>query len=845
MGRYYRRPIGNTDYGTVATEGPGGNTLGDNNHSTGKQYHDVGGSICTYAAFDDAVIPAGRDIIAVRACHMQVNGGIFNVYNGWPESYLRIDNKRANESMAYKQDGLNGTVRQIDGPPLYKPGINGQPGVWTEADVNQLTTEIGTKPNPAPDTNKKWCWAKESMIAVVYHDAVPVPTISYPANGATIATSSVNFAAKTPAPQPEQPVQAIIQVTQEADFSGGGISTFIGGLNSSTDVNSLSNYTSNKLNASYTNLGPGFWRVRVKARDAWGRESAWSSTTNFTISHPALPVPTLAAPAPSSTAITPYMLRSGNLPTPTGDRKVGILFQFSKASDFSSGVVAWANVAEGRFDAGPVGYDPKPDYSTAAGLFGYKVSPDDPTQYLSQGTWYARLRSVDRWGQFSAWSPGVSFLVKHNPLPMNQKPALGAKFDQNATPVRWTMGDPWSDDLQTAYRMVVTDASMNILQDTGKVSSSVSEAIMNLGAPHLQESLKYAIWTWDLDDAMSEVETYNDFVMSVSPVITLPFPAADEAIVTGQPVLNWSCVFSRVDVVQKSYEIKFYDAATGVIAYQTGKITSTATSWSAPIAILKNLTNYQLALTITDSDDLASTLLRNFTTNFIRPAEVFAFVETSQFTEGGYVELSVPDVEPDAFFTEWRVYRRKLGELDWTLALIEEDITARTFRDWLVHGNGEFQWTVTQAATRFGSTVESEFDEDATPQYVVSEYYWLIDPDNELNNVKIHSVVGDDYTDEQETVKFVVVGRGRHVNYGTRLGKTGSLSIHIRGSAGMTASQQVEVLRELYYDAKTVLLRDPFGNRTRIAVGDPKVSRMPGVGNEEYGDIELPYEEVV
>lgn len=844
MGRFYRRPTGNVNYGTVTNvvgSSDGLNTLGDNNSSSGKQFVADSGSVLLFATpFSRAAsIPAGRDIIALRAGHHQRNGGIFGIYNGWPQTRLRFKAVRADESTAYKPDGYSDSIRIVEGPPMFKPGVGG-PGVWDEASITTASLDIGSRGNEGP----VWCWATEAYIAVVYNEPVAVPSNHYPANGATISTSSVNFSADANVTQIEQPVQVKFEVSMDPTFTT-GVSSYTGGMQSNPGAGQRSSVDSGPTKPVYTNLGPGNWNMRSKGIDAWGRESNWSAVTTFTISHAALPVPTLVAPAAGSTVVSPYALRRANIPvTPSGERKVGVLFQYSKVDDFSSGVVAWANVAGGRFDAGDVGYDPKPEAKTAAGLFGYNVSPDDPTQYLSQGPWFQRARTVDRWGQFSAWSTVSSFTVTHKPVAANVQPKSDKKFDQNLQVVTWTLADPWTDDQQTAYRMIVMTMAGTVIQDTGKVNSSAPQAVMNVGSPRLQEQLKYTIQLWDLDGVPGDTLATNTFIMSKAPVITLPYPAADEQIITGQPGLSWSCAFARPDVVQKSYEIKFIDAATGVIAYQTGVVVSTATTWSAPKSILKNLTSYQIALTVTDSDDLPATLRRNFSTNFVQPAKVTAFVEPADFRRNGYVTINFPYAEPDAFFIEYRVYRRMDGETEWTFAGAVEDISLRTFRDWQVHGNGLFQYTVTQAADRYGSVVESAFEDDSIFHLLISEDYWLLDPEEELNNIKLYSVNADTFTDESERAEFNIIGRGRHVNEGTHLGISGSLTVAIRPRSGLSCRQQLEQLREARRRRSVILMRDPFGHVTPIAILDVDTERMAGMGTEEFGNITLPYKEV-
>jgi len=842
MARIAYRPTTMVDYGDVINAGSG-NILGDNNDGTYKQYMEDSGSIGVWPNFNESLIPFGRSVIAVRIAHRQRNTGVLGLFNGWVASYLRINNQRVPQTYAYKQDGYIDGGRQIMGPPLYKS----QTGAWAVADLNKMGGDAGSAVGPiGPVTSNRWCVCSELYILVVTDEDVPIPDTPYPANGETIATSSVNFSAEIPAVQEEQPVRAVFQVARDNTFTT-DVRTFVGGLNSLETATSRSGYVSIKGQASFTDLGPGTWYLRMKGRDYRGVESAtWGATTSFNIVHPALQVPTLLSPAPGTISPNPYAVRVARLETePTGDRRVGIEWNFSKDPAYGSGVVSWSNQVDGRFVAGDIQYDPLPNPSTAPGLNGRTVSLEDPDQRLSQGHWYARVRAKDVYGQVGSWSSNFEFDVTHIPVVADPDPALDTAFDKDTELVEWRFTDPWSGDLQTAYRMRVYDLTDNLLFDSGKVLSSISKGEMILPSGHLQENMKYTLEVWDLDDVKSTIINENLFFLSVSPIITLAFPAEGEAIVTGQPEISWSVEYARVDVTQESYRVVYKQSDNGNVAYDSGTITSTDTTHLPPRAILKNLTGYQIALTIVDSDGLQSTLLRNFSTNFIRPDGTLTFADASMYNDLGYVTLTwAATVDP--FFAEYRVYRRKVTEpvSEYEYIGKVEDPETMEFHDWSVAGSAHFEYSVTQAAYRFGSLVESEFEEYPLAVRIESDNYWLVHPDDESRNVKLHSVVAEKFTTKKQSNAYVVIDGGMRVNQGPVIGRDGSLTCKVRASAGRTATEQLAMLYSIDSYKGWVMLRDPFGNNTKISIGEISLDRMAGVGNQEFADLEIPYVEV-
>lgn len=845
MGRYYHRPLYAVDYGDVETVGSGV-VLGDNNDSTFKRYFEDSGSVLVYPDFNDNVVPFGKEIIAVRCGHRQRNTGVFGLYNGWVATFLRISNQRQAPTKAYKQDGYIDAGREILGAPLYKP--NYQP--WTEEEITLMSTDSGAAVGEIGPSGNRWCVCSESFIQVVWDEPVPMPNTPYPANGQTIATSSVNFSAVIPAPQEEQPVRTVFQVARDPDFTV-DVRTFVGGLNRNTAAGSKSIYTSEIDEDTYTDLGPGTWYLRMRGRDMRGapHESAWSATTSFSIVHAALPVPSLTEPQPGTTVPTPYGMRRAQFTTqPAGERRVGVHWQFSKDPTFGTGVVQWENRNGILFASaeapGIVSYNPQPDANTASGGHGATVSVDDPSQYLSQGSWYARVRAADAYGQYGAWSGNFAFSVAHKPVPASPVPRNNAAFDQHAGPVTWTFTDPYNGDAQSAYQMKVYTTADLLLQDTGKVFSSVARAVMSIPAQHLQENLKYSLDVWDLDDVKSASPVTAFFRLSLSPVITVPYPQPDEQIISGQPEITWSVQYAHAGASQKSFRIRFYATATGVLVFDSGTVLGTATSYLPPRPILRNATQYTMSVQVTDTDDLTGETLRTFSTNFERPAYVPGYADSTVYRDSGYVEVFWPGGVPDGFFLEWRIYRRRKGTEEWILAGAVSDPAVKYFRDWLVAGADEFEYSITQAATRFGSIVESEQNDFPDSVSIYSDSYWFIVPDDEEMNMQLLRVTGDKFADRMEVNDFIIKGRGRKRNFGTHIGKEGNLTVSIRHSANRTATEQLYALRQLSHANIAIIMRDPYGNLTRIALGEINTDRLAGVGHSEFADLDIPYYEV-
>ena len=832
MGILLRRPnvvngSGNMDvfwFGTV---------VGDNDDGTwvrlngANWYQNPGSWVATYPAITAGQIPAGRKIVAARVAErIRTDGNA----PGYPEMYLRTNNVRIAASRLYLQVP-GSSYHNVNGPWVYKSGNTN----FSEAEINAMSSDA----NWYGDDSQ----ISETWIDALYDEPLTAPTTFYPANAATIGTSSVSFEATAPAPQTGQLVRAIWQVASNNTFTT-NVKTFYGAWHDRVGPTEKGYYTSNPNDSTNTDLAPGLWYMRIKTQDVISTETSWSATTTFTITHAALPTPINTIPAPGSIRVDPYGIRTGRVDVAASDnRKVGIEWQYSLSNTFASGIVTWKNLVD-KVTTGTVSYNAQPVVGLGTGLYGYNVSSSDPSQYLAQATWYMRSRVVDKWNQVSPWSTTDSFTVANPPQAASVTPASNQVIDQQLTPVRWTFSDPWSGDYQTAYQVKVYDANNALIYDSGKTVSTALQKFLSISNTYLYQALKFTVNLWDKDDKTAASVATNQYIFSTSPAITQTFPAQNEVIATGQPTFVWNPGIARPGTSQRSFEIKVYRQDTLALVYTSGEVISTATSHMPPQVILRNNVSYVQTLRIVDTDLLTSTLTRNFSTSYQSPPEPTYTVDVSPYYLSGYATIDWSTTVPDDYFVAWNVYRRPVGATEWTLVTTITDPAIQSFNDWLVPSVGEYEFAVTQLADRSGFTLESGTPETSPSYHIETEDYWLIVEGDESRNIKLYSVVADAFSDEIETNEYIVKGRGRRVNYGTVIGMSGTLSVRIRHNSQISARDQRQLIKSLQLECTSCLLRDPFGNITKVSLGTIAVTRVPGVGNYEFADLEIPYLEV-
>lgn len=127
----------------------------------------------------------------------------------------------------------------------------------------------------------------------------------------------------------------------------------------------------------------------------------------------------------------------------------------------------------------------------------------------------------------------------------------------------------------------------------------------------------------------------------------------------------------------------------------------------------------------------------------------------------------------------------------------------------------------------------------------MAEFYRLVHPTTATLTVTLHNVTSDSFSDEREEEAINLIGKGRHVDYGTNFGKIGSLSAQLRDDGTTTARQKKQAIENLKNSNSWVTMETPFGDAFKVSLGVLQFNRVPGVGSQEAIDVTIPYSEVI
>jgi hypothetical protein len=698
-------------------------------------------------------------------------------------------------------------------------------GVHTEnPPITQLSLSNGTwfvRARTIDEYGNASPWTSPNSFSV-NTPPLPTPTGLTPADGSTVNTMQPTLGLTFPADSAGRLQRGEWQLATNPSFTS----------NLHTVIESSVDYRLSGATTEVTTLGSKItfaegvtWYVRGRAAGNDGSASPWTAAQSFTLSLPSPPVPTAITPTAGSTVTSSQPTLGATLGAATENRQVKAEWQLASDVGFTTNV---RNVVEPSTDL------------RASGATTEQVNTGNR---LFQGLWYLRARAVDEYGQTGVWSSASSFSITHQPSASPISPTANETLLWTSTPAPFTymVSDPDSTDRLTAIQIVFERNDTGVqVYDTGKVAKTTfSHNIIPTVLPK-DVQLRWKIRAWDGDDVVGPYSAYGVFNVAEPPIITMVEPLEGQAIGTGRPTVTWGL---DSNTVQKSRRIVIRSTSNDALIYDTQTVATSGQSWVAPLTILDNNKSYYLDLTVTDTQNLSSTLRVYFTTSYVAPDTVQFIVNGQDFDDNGYILVDWSQQAPDGFFVAWNLYRRIEGYPEWELVQTFTDQSTTSYKDWLIPNGLRYEYAVTQSGGRSGLILESSTT-SAKVAEVQGTHYWLIAPYSTQDSVRLSNVTADSYNDDYEEQEVILIGRGRKVNRGTRLGYSGQITAQLRDSNGESARIKREKLQLVKLNKSELYLRTPFGDLFQVSVGNLSISRIAGVGTNEFVDVTIPYSEI-
>lgn len=582
------------------------------------------------------------------------------------------------------------------------------------------------------------------------------------------------------------------------------------------------------------------------------------------------PVVTEVSPAANQTVASSTPLLGVTVVTrPGGSRGTPVAAftpKYTIANDaaFTSGVV--------NFTGGKKTYGAYTDSSSRT-----KVTDQWTAAPIPSASKYLKALVVDAYGNESnSFATSSPFVITHPAKPVNIKPVY-SETDPPAVPyydpnnvgysehvVSWDFSDAWPDDYQTAYQINIIawrggdPPVIGIIGNTGKVPSANKSAVIQVPSEYRNWDIRFSVNLWDRYDQSVEVGGNGSLLAYDSSSVTSITPTQVDQIgniITNAPAFDYVIEDGYFDTAYLDIVITQGNKTIAARQVQNPGLTGTVAFPSC----LENNSSYTVTAAVTDIKGLRREKVYNYNTSWappVAPSDVSVSLAAYNIENQSYAEVRWTDATKDPDWVAWTIYRQvdqinAQGQVVLTgplelIAVSTADGASMSYRDYFAPSGVRVGYIVRQMANRFGSVIES-INTAQTSTYPVSDGYWLIDPtpeDPANASFRLYSVTADSYTRKYESQITHIIGRGNHEDRGDDLGREGSLTAQLRDSATGTARVKRMRIEKMKEEARSLFLRNPFGDIWAVSVGDIQVDRIAGVGLMEFVDLTIPYTEV-
>lgn len=784
--------------------------MSDNDDSTFVS-HFAPGTSYTLQDMNDPFIASNQRIRYVRAMVRYLTG------NGTTDMHAYVEDAATGSQLDSGVWTDNYQAGPFDRFSPYHIGRWTTGAEWTPADVNNIRLRVSDNNG---GTSKPIVMRGLIEVAV---QTKPTVTITSPSGGLHTRTPTVFWQGTFPdAPDGWGQRSYQVKVYTVAEYSAGG---FNPDTTPTTIFNSGVVTNGGVTSVQLPTLGNGSFRIYVKVSVDFLSADWWSNWayTNISVSD-SPPAPSGITPKAGATVTTDTpTLTMGMVPSALNSR-VRAEWQLATDSAFITNLRIVSQPASALQYAGTATY----------------TIPNESQLY--QTTWWIRGRQIDEFGTPGPYSIPQSFVISHKPVATNLSPGGGVSIPYAATEtLSWQFSDPSPVDTQTGYHVIVRRNSDDLLiYDSGEVVSTNTSVVATGFTGHQDQEMEWQVAVRDRDSVWGPFSSITTFVPRNVPTVTITSPTAGETINNPAPLFTWT-FFAEGGRTQKQFRVVV--SRPSETTYDSGWRTSNAVSFRPPPVLKAPIADYTVTVYVVDSAGMQDSDSKAFVTAWSPPAAPVFTVDTSVYESSGYVKITWTNAAKDGTWVSWRVYRRLPSETVWTL--LQEYLTDQAnyeYDDWMASASVSYQYAVVQVATRFGQNVESVYN--ATLVTPTSEDYWLIDPVDFSQSVRLRHVRADDYRDEHEEEEMLIINRGRHTDFGTRWGYKGGLSAQIYDEGALTARVQRQRLLAARANHRMLFLRNPFGDLWQVTTGEMNISRIAGVGSREYVIISIPYSEV-
>lgn len=464
---------------------------------------------------------------------------------------------------------------------------------------------------------------------------------------------------------------------------------------------------------------------------------------------------------------------------------------------------------------------------------------------LTKGTtYYWEARYTKNTGPTGNYSDLQPFLLNSDPsLPSSMSPEIDEVVPDTTTPYFSSVfSDPEKatlGDYPTYYEVEVYRNSDSVLAyslltktsltaGTNIIYDGLSGTTKTTGAANPITYETEYVWRaryYDAKGARGSWSSYSTFKPSQSPTATITSPSDSGTVTSPSFNVTWS-MSSPGSKGQNAYQVQVVRVTDAVTLIDTGKVYSSSTSYTVPAGYLVNSLDYDITLTLWDTDSLTGTDTNTVTASWTAPDPISDFTATDDESRSAVSMTWTASNLPSADFRKYTIYRRLIGADDWDILTEITNQSTNSYLDFTAANTVTYEYRITQWEIVPGDVDLESGDSDIGAVLLDTDSWYVIGADRDASHIFELPVTAGPFQEPVQQEVFEPLGTSRKVIVrGRVMGAEGNLQCKWPSSERDTALAQVAYIKS---NAGPHILKSPFGDVWYVEFSGPNKDYVAG-----------------
>lgn len=373
-------------------------------------------------------------------------------------------------------------------------------------------------------------------------------------------------------------------------------------------------------------------------------------------------------------------------------------------------------------------------------------------------------------------------------------------------------------DSVLAYRLIT---KTGLIAATNEIYDGLSGTVKQTGAaaPIVYETnYRFRVRYYDSLGARGTWSSYVDFKPSQPPTATISSPAHLGTVASPSFNVTWS-MSSPGGKGQNAYKVRVIRVSDLTTIIDTGKVFSSATTYVVPSGFLTNTLQYDIELTLWDTDSLSNVDTNRVTANWTAPDPIADFTATDDASLSATVLSWTESNLASNVFRKYVVYRKKQTDTTWSVLVELTNKSTVKYNDYTAANTVGYQYKIIQYQIIPGDVDLASNDSDIGSVTLDTDSWFVVGADRNASHIFEIPVTAAPFTEPVQQEIFEPLGTSRKVIIrGRVMGAEGSLQGKWSTSQRDAAVAQIAYIRGT---AGPHILKSPFGDVWNVEFSGP------------------------